>query len=56
MNEKYWIMCPVCNGKTRVQIFKNTLLKDFPLFCPKCKLIHIIDVKELKIVIKSASR
>ncbi|MEO1816098.1 MAG: cysteine-rich KTR domain-containing protein [Acetobacterium sp.] len=56
MNEKYWIVCPVCNGKTRVQIFKNTLLKDFPLFCPKCKKIHIIDVEELKIVIKSASR
>lgn len=56
MNEKYWIMCPVCNGKTRVQIFKNTLLKNFPLFCPKCKLVHIIDVEELKITNISASR
>ncbi|MBH9927578.1 conjugal transfer protein, partial [Clostridioides difficile] len=21
MLEKYWIKCPICNGKTRVQVF-----------------------------------
>lgn len=40
MLKKYWIKCPICNGKTRVQVFHNTVLKDFPLFCPKCKLTH----------------
>ena len=50
MLKKYWIKCPICNGKTRVQVFHNTVLKDFPLFCPKCKLTHIIDVEKLEIV------
>ena len=45
MLEKYWIKCPICNGKTRVQVFYNTVLRNFPLFCPKCKLTHIIDVE-----------
>lgn len=36
MLEKYWIKCPICNGKTRVQVFYNTVLRNFPLFCPKC--------------------
>ena len=31
----------------------DTVLKDFPLFCPKCKLTHIIDVEKLEIVIKN---
>ena len=52
MLKKYWIKCPICNGKTRVQVFHNTVLKDFPLFCPKCKLTHIIDVEKLEIVSK----
>ncbi|MBO1304032.1 MULTISPECIES: cysteine-rich KTR domain-containing protein, partial [Clostridia] len=24
MLKKYWIKCPICNGKTRVQVFHNT--------------------------------
>lgn len=44
-----WIYCPVCNNKTRIQIRKETELKCFPLFCPKCKQETIIDVKEFKI-------
>ena len=56
MLKKYWIKCPICNGKTRVQVFHNTVLKDFPLFCPKCKLTHIIDVEKLEIVIKNSKR
>ena len=34
----------------------NTVLKDFPLFCPKCKLTHIIDVEKLEIVIKNTEK
>jgi len=29
MLEKYWIKCPICNGKTRVQVFYNTVLRNF---------------------------
>lgn len=28
----------------------------FPLFCPKCKLTHIIDVEKLEIVIKNTEK
>ena len=50
MLEKYWIKCPICNGKTRVQVFYNTVLRNFPLFCPKCKLTHIVDVEKLETI------
>ena len=56
MLEKYWIKCPICNGKTRVQVFYNTVLRNFPLFCPKCKLTHIVDVEKLEIIIKNSDR
>ena len=26
MLEKYWIKCPICNGKTRVQVFYNVVI------------------------------
>ena len=56
MLEKYWIKCPICNGKSRVQVFYNTVLRNFPLFCPKCKLTHIVDVEKLEIIIKNSEK
>ena len=46
-----WILCPICNNKTRVKIYKNTILENFPLYCPKCKQETLIKVKNLQIVI-----
>ena len=37
MERQLWVLCPVCNGKTRTKIRKDTELVNFPLFCPKCK-------------------
>ena len=34
----------------------NTVLRNFPLFCPKCKLTHIIDVEKLEIIIKNSEK
>ena len=42
--------------KTRVQVFYNTVLRNFPLFCPKCKLTHIVDVEKLEIIIKNSEK
>ena len=42
-----WILCPVCKNKTRIRIRSDTVLKNFPLFCPKCKQEMLITVKEL---------
>lgn len=38
-----WVLCPRCGSKTRVKLLPETVLRNFPLFCPKCKgesLIH----------------
>ena len=37
-----FIICPICKGKTRQKATKETYLKNFPLFCPKCKCQSII--------------
>lgn len=49
MESKEWILCPVCSSKTRIQICKETELKYFPLFCPKCKKETLINVKAQKV-------
>lgn len=41
-----WIRCPVCGRKMRLQKRKDTELKNFPLFCPKCKQETLINVKD----------
>ena len=43
-----WILCPVCNNKTRLKIREDTILENFPLFCPKCKQETLINVRQLK--------
>ncbi len=49
-NESLWVRCPVCSGKTRIKVNKETILVRFPLYCPKCKKETNIDVVQLKIV------
>lgn len=41
-----WVCCPVCKSKTRIKVRNDTELKNFPLFCPKCKRETIIAVKQ----------
>ena len=49
-----WIHCPACGNKTRNRVRENTVLINFPLYCPKCKQESIIEVKKLHLnVIKS---
>ncbi len=44
-----WVRCPVCSSKTRVKIRGDTILKNFPLFCPKCKSETMIQVEKMNI-------
>ncbi|RKJ59931.1 hypothetical protein D7X33_28665, partial [Butyricicoccus sp. 1XD8-22] len=46
-----WICCPVCGNKTRLQIQADTELKNFPLYCPKCKQESLIDAKNFQITV-----
>ena len=45
--EVKWVLCPVCGNKTRTKIREDTELKNFPLYCPKCKKETLISVKQL---------
>lgn len=47
--ETKWIKCPICGNKTRDKIRSDTIIKNFPLFCPKCKKESLIDVEKLNI-------
>ncbi|MFR4989470.1 cysteine-rich KTR domain-containing protein [Anaerotruncus colihominis] len=49
MQQEKWILCPVCNNKTRLRIREDTEIKKFPLYCPKCKQETLINVKNLSI-------
>ena len=46
-----WVRCPVCGSKTRDRIRKDTVLKNYPLYCPKCKQETLIEAKKLQIIV-----
>lgn len=48
MNDLEWIKCPICGNKTRLKIRSDTIIKNFPLYCPKCKKESLIEVKDMK--------
>lgn len=43
-----WVHCPICSGKTRTKVYEDTVMYNFPLFCPKCKREIRVDVLQLK--------
>lgn len=49
--ETEWILCPACGNKTRAKIREDTVLINYPLYCPKCKQECLIDAKELHITV-----
>ena len=51
MDKAEWVICPICKNKTRVKIREDTELKNFPLFCPKCKQESLVNVKQLNMSI-----
>ncbi|MDO5408180.1 MAG: cysteine-rich KTR domain-containing protein [Eubacteriales bacterium] len=49
--DSLWIRCPICNGKTRTKVYEDTVLLNFPLYCPKCKKEIRVNVVKLKMVL-----
>nr|WP_295957045.1 cysteine-rich KTR domain-containing protein [uncultured Agathobaculum sp.] len=49
MMNTHWLLCPICQNKTRIKLREDTELKNFPLYCPKCKQEAIINVTQLNI-------
>ncbi len=51
MKQMEWLLCPVCHNKTRIKLRQDTELRNFLLYCPKCKQENLINVKELHITV-----
>ena len=51
MNITEWVRCPVCRNKPRLQIRADKELKNFPLYCPKCRQESLIDAKDLQVTV-----
>lgn len=49
--EEQWVICPVCKSKTRVKIREDTVLKNFPLYCPKCKQENVVSAEKMNIIV-----
>ena len=46
-----WVLCPVCENKTRNRIREDTELKNYPLYCPKCRQETLIEVENLQVTV-----
>ena len=49
--DEKWVLCPACGAKTRLRLLQRTVLRDFPLFCPKCRQERIINARNFQIEI-----
>lgn len=46
-----WIPCPICGSKTRTKVYEDSVLVNFPLYCPKCKEEIPINVVKMKMTV-----
>lgn len=51
MIREEWILCPICGSKTRDKIRTDTVLINYPLYCPKCRQNSLITAKDMKITV-----
>ena len=51
MDGSLWIRCPKCSSKAKTKVHEDTVLLNFPLYCPTCKREFTVNVIKLKMVI-----
>ena len=51
MKPEKWIRHPVCGNKTYDKMREDTVLLNFPLYCPKCKQETLIEVQQQRITV-----
>lgn len=56
MDRTEWLLCPICQNKTRNKIRADTELKNFPLYCPKCKNESLVNVKSFQVEVIQSKR
>lgn len=49
--ESLWLPCPKRGGKTKIKIYEDTVLLNFPLYCSRCKEETKLGVIKFKIVV-----
>ena len=51
MKQETWLLCPICGNKTRLKMREDTILENFPLYCPKCKRETLINIRQMNMSI-----
>ena len=51
MEQIHWICCLNCGNKARDRLREDTVIRNYPLYCPKCKQETLINVSNLKITV-----
>ena len=51
MDRTEWILCPFWGNKTRNKVREDTVLKNYPLYCPKCRQETLIEAKNLQVTV-----
>ena len=46
-----WIFCPLCGSKTCNKVREDTVLINYPLYCPKCRQETLIEAKNLQVTV-----
>lgn len=54
--QRQWVYCPCCGAKTRLQLLKQTELRSFPLFCPKCRKETMINARLFRVSVADNKR
>ena len=49
--EEQFIKCPNCGKEVKIKIRKDTVMKNFPMFCTWIKEEILIDVEDLKVTL-----
>lgn len=44
IDDNGYVYCPKCHGKTEKKVTEDTVLRDFPLYCSKCREETIVSV------------
>lgn len=46
-----WVYCPIFGSKTRTKVCEDTVMYNFPLYCPKCKTEVRVDISQPKMTV-----
>ena len=45
-----WLRCPSCQTQTEIGVAADTILINFPLYCPHCKEVNSITVVQFEML------